>query len=94
MTQQVKKKKKIPPAMQETQVPSLGWEDPFQKETTNPLQYSCLENPMDRGPWLAMAHRVARVEHLGHTCQKRGKWQGFGELCQKGDKDPDIFALL
>ena len=75
MTQQVKKKKKIPPAMQETQVPSLGWKDPFQKETANPLQYSCLENPMDRGPWLAMAHRVARVEHLGHTCQKWGKWR-------------------
>ena len=22
----------------------------------NPLQYSCLENPMDRGAWRAMAH--------------------------------------
>ena len=26
----------------------------------NPLQYSCLENPMDRGPWLAIGHRVAK----------------------------------
>ena len=26
----------------------------------NPLQYSCLENPMDRGPWLATVHRVAK----------------------------------
>ena len=24
----------------------------------NPLQYSCLENPMDRGPWWAIVHRV------------------------------------
>ena len=24
----------------------------------NPLQYSCLENPMDRGAWRAMVHRV------------------------------------
>ena len=24
----------------------------------NPLQYSCLENPMDRGTWWAMVHRV------------------------------------
>ena len=24
----------------------------------NPLQYSCLENPMDRGAWQAMVHRV------------------------------------
>ena len=27
----------------------------------NPLQYSCLENPMDRGAWQAAVHRVARV---------------------------------
>ena len=26
----------------------------------NPLQYSCLENPMDRGAWRATFHRVAR----------------------------------
>ena len=26
----------------------------------NPLQYSCLENPMDRGSWQAMAHRVSK----------------------------------
>ena len=25
----------------------------------NPLQYSCLENPMDRGAWWAMVHGVA-----------------------------------
>ena len=29
----------------------------------NPLQYSCLENPMDRGAWQAIAHGVARVGH-------------------------------
>jgi len=26
----------------------------------NPLQYSCLENPTDRGAWLATVHRVAK----------------------------------
>ena len=26
----------------------------------NPLQYSCLENPMDRGTWQATAHRVTK----------------------------------
>ena len=25
----------------------------------NPLQYSCLENPMDRGAWWAIVHGVA-----------------------------------
>ena len=26
----------------------------------NPLQYSCLENPMDRGNWWAIVHRVTK----------------------------------
>ena len=29
----------------------------------NPLQYSCLENPMDRGSWWAIVHGVTRVGH-------------------------------
>ena len=29
----------------------------------NPLQYPCLENPMDRGAWWAEVHRVAGVRH-------------------------------
>ena len=28
----------------------------------NPLQYSCLENPMDRGAWQAIVHRVAKSQ--------------------------------
>ena len=27
----------------------------------NPLQYSCLENPMDRGAWWATVHGVAEI---------------------------------
>ena len=38
-----------PPAMQETRVQSLGWEDSPGEGNGYPLQYSCLENPMDRG---------------------------------------------
>ena len=29
----------------------------------NPRQYSCLENPMDRGAWWATVHGVTRVGH-------------------------------
>ena len=29
---------------------------------SNPLQYSCLENPMDRGAWRATPHGVAKSE--------------------------------
>ena len=28
----------------------------------NPPQYSCLENPMDRGAWWAAAHRFAQSQ--------------------------------
>ena len=28
----------------------------------NPLQYSCLENPIDRGSWWATVHRVAKSQ--------------------------------
>ena len=26
----------------------------------NPLQYSCLENPMERGAWQATVHRITK----------------------------------
>ena len=29
---------------------------------SSPLQYSCLENPMDRGAWWATVHRVAKSQ--------------------------------
>ena len=31
----------------------------------NPLQYSCLENPMDRGAWRATVHRVTELDLEG-----------------------------
>ena len=30
----------------------------------NPLRYSCLENPMDRGAWRATAHAVAELDTI------------------------------
>ena len=30
----------------------------------NPLQYSCLENPMGRGAWWATVHRVAKESDM------------------------------
>ena len=30
----------------------------------NPLQYSCLDNPMDRGAWWATVHRVAKESDM------------------------------
>ena len=51
------------PAMQETQVRFLGWEDPLEKEMATASSYSCLENPMDTGAWKAVVHGVTRVGH-------------------------------
>ena len=38
-------------AKQETRVQYLGPEDPLEEEHGNPLQCSCLGNPMDKGSW-------------------------------------------
>ena len=57
---------KNPPATQETQemwVLSLGQEDPVEKGMATPVQYSCLENPIDRGAW--WVYGVA----VGHDCR-------------------------
>ena len=39
-------------------IPGLG-RSPGE-ENDNPLQHSCLENPMDRGAWQAIVHEVAK----------------------------------
>ena len=42
-------------------LPAAGWKDPLEKGMNgNPLQYSCLENSMDRGTWWATVHGVAK----------------------------------
>ena len=51
------------PAVQETWVRSLGWEDPLEKEMATPLQYSGLENPMDSGVWWVTVMGSQRVRH-------------------------------
>ena len=49
-------------------IPGLG-RSPGE-ENGNPLQYSCLGNPMDRGVWWSTVHGVAneldKTEHLNH----------------------------
>ena len=45
-------------AMQETQVQSLGWNDPLEKEMANYSSILALENPMGREQ---IVHGVARV---------------------------------
>ena len=47
---------KNPPAMQETWVQSLGWEDPTQEKTTHSNILAC------RIPWIIQVHGVARSQ--------------------------------
>ena len=46
--------------MQETWAGSLGWEDSPGGGHGNPLQYSCLENSVDRGAWQGTVHGIAQ----------------------------------
>ena len=56
---------------QETQIRSLGQEDPLGWETSIPVQYSCLENSMGRGSCRATVHgevgQLDMTEQLTHT---------------------------
>ena len=45
--------------MQEMQVQSLGWEDLLEEEMATHSTILALENPVDRGAWQAIVHRVA-----------------------------------
>ena len=48
------------PAMQETQVRSLGGEDPLEKEMATRSGMLFLENPKNRGGWQTTLHGAAK----------------------------------
>ena len=54
-------------------IPGLGWSPG--EGNGNPLQYSCLENPMDGGAWWAVVHGVTksqtRLRDFTFTCPDR-----------------------
>ena len=59
---------------QEIQVWPLGWEDPLEEENSNPLQYSCLKNPIDRGAWWVTVQRITKKSDISkhaHTWNKK-----------------------
>ena len=48
---------------------------------SNPLQYSCLENPMDRGAWQATDHGVTeRQTRLKQLSMHNGTFQEMGSV--------------
>lgn len=55
-----------------------GWERAPEGEHGNPLKYSCLENPMDKGAWQATVHGVTRVgHHCTHGLPTKDKGQQY-----------------
>ena len=68
------------PAVQETWAQPLGWDDRSPGGWHgNPLQYSCLENPVSRGVWRATIHGVAelaRTERLSTVAEAASAYSG------------------
>ena len=48
------------PAVQDTRVRSLGWEDPLEKEMATHSSSLAWEIPVDTGEWQATVHGVAK----------------------------------
>ena len=46
----------------------------------NPLQYSCLENPLDRGAWRATVHRVTQSWTRSDLAHTHSSWIAFGSV--------------
>ena len=53
---------KNPPAMQETEVPSLGWEDPLEEEMATCYSILAWKNPMDRRAWWVIVQSVEKSQ--------------------------------
>ena len=58
--------------MLETQVQSLGWNDPLEKEMATHCS-TCLDNSMRRGVWQATVHGIKELDttELLTVCKKK-----------------------
>ena len=66
----------------------------------NPLQYYCLENPMDRGAWWAAVHGVAKSDtteklhfHFSLPCIGEGKGNPLQCSCLENPRDRGACGL-
>ena len=53
---------KNPPAMEETWVQSLGWEDPLEEDTATHSRILAWRSHMDGGAWRATIHGVTKSQ--------------------------------
>ena len=69
------------PAVQETWIQSLGWEDPLEKGTATHSSILAWSS-MDRGAWRATVHGVAKsctTEHLNNS-NNSWKWKSLSRV--------------
>ena len=75
------------PAMQETRVKLLEelQEDPPEEANGNPLQYSCLENSMDRRAWRATVYGDAKSQT---------QLSNLAQICKHAHKHPRVCVCV
>ena len=66
-------------------VQSLGREDPLEGGHGNSLQYSCLENSMDRGAWRAAVHGVAKELDTTRQLNNGNSWSHSWATVSQGE---------
>ena len=59
------------PAVWETWVPPLGWEDPLEEGLATHSSIIAWRIPMDRGAWWATVHRVTKSQTQLRTAQHK-----------------------
>ena len=59
----------------------------------NPLKYSCLENPINRGAWWAAVHRVTRVEHNWSDLAQHSTATGLADFLNRYMSSANVFNL-
>ena len=59
-----------------------------------PFQYSCLDNPMDRGAWLAIVHRVAQSQTQQKRLSTHAQKGGKKGIIQEARENPGKYDVL
>ena len=71
---------KNPPAMQETWIRSLGWEDPLEEGMATHSSILAWRTPKDRGTWQATVHGVTQSDTTDPDHQRESKKRQGGKI--------------